>query len=351
MRKGHHTYSSLGCPKCGKVHIPPMQGKHHTLESKKKIGQAHQGQKGPMLGKHHTSESRKEIDMPPHVLVLGATGMLGSAVTKKLVGSCKYRVTATCRAGAWDTLKDAFPEDLLCHKKFFSPENFVLGNGSYSSPSMPWSADVIVNCIGIVKPAIAKVGIEQTVLVNSLFPHVLARFCSSHHISLIHITTDCVYSGTKGWYDETAVHDCDDVYGKSKSLGEPFDDAMVLRTSIIGPEIHNFTSLVSWAQSQAGKTVNGFTNHQWNGITTGMYGEIIDRIIDQDLWSPGLYHVFSPRPVTKFELLQRIDQRYDLHMNIVPTEASVAVNRTLASVHEFNNLLHLPNLEEQIKEM
>ncbi len=286
-----------------------------------------------------------------HVLILGATGLLGSAVTKKLTGVQKYRVTASCRSSAITTLQEVLPDDPLCHRTLFDPEAFVREEGEEWPFFREQPFDFVVNCIGIIKPNIQKVGIESTIRVNSLFPHVLARFCSRHQIGLIHITTDCVYSGEKGSYVEADPHDCDDVYGRSKSLGEPCDDAMVLRTSIIGPEIHNFTSLVSWAKSESGHSIKGFTNHKWNGVTTATYGDVVDRVIDQQLYSPGLFHLYSPRPVTKFELLQKINQRYDLHLNIEAVPASVAVDRTLWSNFNFCNSLSLPDLDEQIREM
>jgi len=286
-----------------------------------------------------------------HVLILGATGMLGSAVAKKLTGSRKYRVTATCRGTAWSTLEEVVPNGLGNTRMVFDPECFTDHDDNHYIPFRNEPYDYIINCIGIIKPQITKVGTECAVRVNSLFPHVLARYCAEHHIGLIHITTDCVYSGVKGNYIETDVHDCDDVYGKTKSLGEPADQAMVLRTSIIGPEIHNFSSLVSWAQSQAGKAVNGFTNHKWNGITTKMYGAVVETIIDNTMWGPGLFHVFSPRPVTKFELLQMIDNRYELHLAINSTEATVPVDRILDTKWGLCHTLNIPDLRTQIAEM
>lgn len=285
-----------------------------------------------------------------HVLVLGATGMLGSAVAKKLTESQKYRVTATCRQSSWSTLIEIVPDDFGA-RMVFDPELFTDYGGDHYIPFSHEPYEYIINCIGVIKPQIAKVGTECAVRVNSLFPHVLARYCSEHHIGLIHITTDCVYSGAKGNYTETDVHDCDDIYGRTKSLGEPLDQAMVLRTSIIGPEIHNFSSLVSWTQSQTGKIVSGFTNHRWNGITTKTYGQIIETIIDTSMWTPGLFHVFSPQPVTKFELLRMIDKRYDLHLTINPTEATVPVDRTLDTKWGLCHTLNIPDLGTQIAEM
>lgn len=286
------------------------------------------------------------------VLVLGATGMLGSAVTKKLAGSQKYLVTATSRDSENSyrlLLNMGLPGSVT--RTIFDPLNGVEDFQNTMRFPANRKFDYIINCIGIIKPNIMRVGMEHTIRVNSLLPHILGNYCAERGIKLIHITTDCVFSGKKGWYDETHHHDCDDVYGKSKSLGEPWGTAMVLRTSIIGPEVHNNTSLVSWAQSQEGHTVNGFINHNWNGITTSTYGSVVEKIIDGDLWTTGLFHVFSPCSVTKEQLLRKLDQKYNLHLNVVPTESTVPVNRILVSVHDFCANLHLPDLDDQIKEM
>lgn len=286
-----------------------------------------------------------------HVLVLGGTGMLGSAVTKKLTGLRKYRVTATCRPESITTLREVLPDDPLCRRVLFDPEEFVREEGEAWPFFHEQPFDFVVNCIGIIKPQVAKVGVESTIRVNSLFPHVLARFCAEHRIALIHITTDCVYSGKKGHYVETDEHDCDDIYGRTKSLGEPSDRAMVLRTSIIGPEIHNYSSLVAWVQSQKGKEVKGFIDHYWNGITTATYGSVVNTIIENRKWVPGLFHVFSPNSVSKYELVQMISRRYDLGVAITPFSAPTPVDRTLASVHSLCESLHVPDLEAQIREM
>jgi dTDP-4-dehydrorhamnose reductase len=158
-----------------------------------------------------------------------------------------------------------------------------------------------------------------------------------------------VYSGRTGNYNESSTHDCLDAYGKSKSLGEP-DNCMVLRTSIIGEEIHKKISLIEWAKSQKGKTVSGFTNHLWNGITTQQYAIICQKIIEQNLYSKELYHVFSNH-ITKYDLLKLFNKRFDLDLNIEKKESEEIIDRTLSSLKDLNTKLMIPSIQDQISSM
>ena len=210
------------------------------------------------------------------------------------------------------------------------------------------NCDYIINCIGIIKPFMQTSPIDS-IQINSIFPRKLANHCIKNNIKLIHITTDCVFSGKKGNYAENDPHDCLDAYGKSKSLGEP-DNCMVVRTSIIGEEIHKNASLIAWVKSQAGKQVNGFSNHYWNGITTKQYAKVCDKIIQEDLFAPELFHVFS-NSVSKFELLRLINNKFDLGLTINDFQAEEAIDRTLATNKPFNNLIHVPSLDTQIADL
>ena len=183
---------------------------------------------------------------------------------------------------------------------------------------------------------------------NSIFPHLLSESCNETFTKLIHITTDCVFSGTTGPYNESSRHDCLDEYGKSKSLGEP-TDSMVLRTSIIGEEVYNKVSLIEWAKSMKDGEVNGYTNHYWNGVTTKEYAEACHNIIKKNLYEQGLFHVFSPKPVSKFELLQIINNKFELNMKISNFATQDACNRTLSTNKNLNNELNIRSIEDQIK--
>ena len=278
--------------------------------------------------------------MVTKVLVLGGTGMLGSAVVQYLQGLPGLDIWSTYRSSSEAIAEKVAPRN-VDWMPFDAREDDIT--------ELPLDeADYTINCIGIIKPYVMDRPLS-TIHVNVEFPHLLAATSTR----LIHITTDCVFSGNLLYpetYTEDSVHDALDVYGKSKSLGEP-EDAMVLRTSIIGQEIHKFASLISWAQSQKGKKVNGFTNHYWNGITTRQYAEVCFKIIQEQLFEPGVFHVHSPDFVNKYQLLTLLDAKFDLHMDIRPVEAPSAVNRLLSSKKGLCAKLELPSIEEQIRRL
>ncbi len=263
------------------------------------------------------------------VLILGSTGMLGNAVAKYFIKT-NYDVYTTYRNQKLKFDSKSFYFDPLI-STFESLKGF----------------DYIINCIGTIKPFVKKENMKDTVFLNSLFPRQLSDFSEASNTKLIHITTDCVYSGKSGEYDENSLHDCLDEYGKSKSLGEPHN-CMVIRTSIIGDEIHKNASLIAWVKSNAGMEINGFVNHIWNGITTTQYAEICHQIIEKDLFSRDLYHVFS-NDVTKHELVEIINHSYKLNIKINPIHDKMSINRTLRTIKSLNHKLSIPSIDEQIK--
>lgn len=206
---------------------------------------------------------------------------------------------------------------------------------------------VVVNCIGMIKPQVDKYGVEAAMEVNSIFPRMLANVCEKLDFPLIHITTDCVFSGRRGDYTEKDPHDALDVYGKTKSLGEP-ENCTVIRTSIIGEEVGQSRSLISWIKSQAGKTANGFTDHFWNGVTCLQLAKVVQQIAENDSYWKGVRHVFSPTQVSKKELLSLIDNVYNLNIDVVP-KAGGLCDRTLDTVYETR--IVVPELKQQIEEM
>lgn len=210
--------------------------------------------------------------------------------------------------------------------------------------------DVVVNCAGIIKQK-HNIPREEMIVVNSVFPHSLAKECKNVGAKLIHITTDCVFSGHKGKYIESDRHDAFDDYGRTKSLGEPWG-ATVIRTSIIGEERKGKLSLVEWIKSRAGKEVDGYTNHFWNGITCLQFAKIVDVIIKGNLfWEHGPRHIYSPQDYTKLFLVKLINEIYGLNIKIKPSGNEYPCDRTLRS--SWNNVIdfNIPSIEEQIKEM
>ena len=206
--------------------------------------------------------------------------------------------------------------------------------------------DIIINCIGMIKQR-SDVNVTDFIYVNSMFPHLLANVCEKRGFKLIHPTTDCVYNGLLGKYTEIVLHNATDVYGKSKSLGEP-KNATVIRTSIIGEEIGQSRSLVEWIKSNRGGEVNGYTNHFWNGVTCLQFAKICEDIIKNNLFWDGVKHVHSDT-VSKYELVNMVSDIYDLGIKVKPFETTLKCDRSLSSM--YNKMFNIPPLKKQIGEM
>ena len=266
------------------------------------------------------------------IVILGSTGMLGHKVYEHFSKLKNYEVFGSYRTRSVAPIRNSF---------FFDAE------------SPDWSTipecDYILNCIGIIKPFM-KDNTISAVKINSLFPWMLSEWCENNNVCLIHITTDCVFSGNDGSYTEESFHDCLDGYGKSKSLGEP-SNCMVIRTSIIGEEIHKNASLIAWAKTQKGKSVNGFLNHDWNGVTTLEYAKVCQQVIENGLYEVGLYHVHSPQSVNKFQLLQIISDRFELELDVNAFETPNSCDRSLSSTKQLINKLNVSTIEKQIGEL
>lgn len=208
------------------------------------------------------------------------------------------------------------------------------------------AGDVVINCAGCIKPVIDQYGPLKALLVNSVFPRVLADVCGKIGVSCVHPTTDCVFSGFRGNYLPTDPHDVTDVYGRTKSLGEA-ENATVIRTSIIGEEVGQSRSLVEWVRSKTGQTVSGYTNHRWNGITCLQFAKVVEKLtIGNGFWQ-GVQHVTSPEPIIKGDLVSMISEVYGFGVTVVPTEAPVMCDRTLSGEIE----LGIPSLRQQVEEM
>ncbi len=175
--------------------------------------------------------------------------------------------------------------------------------------------DVVINCIGIIKQLPGAKDPVSTIALNALFPHKLARSCREVGARMIHISTDCVFSGKKGNYTEIDFADCDDLYGRTKYLGEvAYPHCITLRTSIIGHELKGKFGLVDWFLSQKGP-VRGFTRAIYTGFPTVEMAKIIANIVIPDETLSGLYHV-SSKPISKYELLSLVAERYGKKIQI-----------------------------------
>lgn len=265
------------------------------------------------------------------VLVLGSTGLLGSAVGSYFERTSEFETFLSYRNSNVSFGKNKIYFDALTSELDLLPQ-----------------VDYLINCIGIIKPFMNQ-NKEKNIYINSVFPHKLASFCKQRGTKMIHITTDCVFDGLAGKYTEDSVHNATDLYGRSKSIGEP-DQSMVIRTSIIGEEIHNNCSLIEWAKSMKNKEVNGYLNHIWNGVTTKHYAELCEKIIIDNLYEEGIHHIFS-NAVSKNYLLKIISDKFGLNLTVRDFETPTKCDRALATVKKMNNLLGPKPIEQQIKEL
>ncbi len=202
----------------------------------------------------------------------------------------------------------------------------------------------ILNAAGIIKPQVDKVGKLTTIQINSALPHILADFCNTFKHKLIHASSDCCFRD-RGNYTVDEVHDCEDFYGRTKSLGEP-DNAIVVRTSIFG-ESENGRGLLEWVKSNAGKTINGFTNHHWNGLSCYGWCKFVHHLIKYNL--PYLTYQPTSENITKYHLLELINEVYNLKISVNPTIDSQCIDRTLVS--NCQHLYTTASLKQQIEEM
>ncbi len=190
--------------------------------------------------------------------------------------------------------------------------------------------DVIINAVGIIKQLPTSKEVVETLKINSIFPHQLAQIAQASGARLITISTDCVFNGRKGNYTEKDISDAEDLYGRSKNLGEvSAPGCLTLRTSIIGRELQTSHSLVEWFLSNRGKKVKGYTEAIYSGFPTIILADIITDLIENHKNLQGLYHV-SSETISKFDLLCLLKDFYKVPIEIEPY-ADFEIDRSLDS--------------------
>ena len=289
------------------------------------------------------------------VVILGATGMLGNNVYGVLKD--KYDLVLTARDKEKLTLLDGVHGGIDKHEVLeFDVEkvygDFLANKGygeNYLSRFLDQLGpfDCVINAIGITNhyPVGGK---DLMLFVNGVLPHILAREWGN---KLIHITTDCAFNGVSGApYSEDSHKTPNDLYGLSKSIGEP-TNCLTIRTSIIGKELEGARGLLAWFLLQEGKEIRGFSNHFWNGITAEQFGKICDQIMqNRDLYpTTGIYHVFSD-VVSKHQMLLSFQKKFKLNCKIIE-DPEPKLNRTLTTVKELNNKLRVPSFSAMVEDL
>ena len=257
------------------------------------------------------------------VLVLGVSGMLGNAVLRVFAKSDEYSVIGSVRSGdVLHLLPSELRKQVICGVDVENTDSLI----RLFTQLRP---DVVINCIGLVKQLAESEDPLASIRINALLPHRLARLCEVAGARLIHIGTDCVFSGTKGMYREKDESDAQDLYGRSKCLGEvDYPYAVTLRTSIIGHELNGAHGLISWFLSHHGP-VKGFTRAIFSGMPTVELARVIRDFVVPRPGLRGVYHV-SAEPINKFELLKLVAKVYGKKIDIEPDDKLV-IDRSLDS--------------------
>jgi dTDP-4-dehydrorhamnose reductase len=264
------------------------------------------------------------------IFILGANGMIGHKIYLYL-NKFNYNVWGLSRS-KFENIKF---KQIFDQSKFI--DNFDLCNFSnLNSILNTIKPDIIINAAGITIRRGIEADKSQTILVNSALPHILNQWINlNNNTRLIHFSTDCVFSGLKGNYNEKSIIDATDFYGKTKGLGEVNNNrVLTLRSSMIGCELDNFTELFEWFKSQKNQTIDGFSNVLYSGITTIRMAKYIKLIIEKFQDMNGLYNI-SSNPITKYELLKNLENKFNFNIKININENYYS-NKVLNSSYFFN---------------
>lgn len=245
------------------------------------------------------------------ILILGAAGMLGHKLCQV------YRD----RFDIWATVRER-PERYSQYELL--PANRLIGSiDAFNFDTIVQAfavaqPQIVINCIGIIKQLSTAKDPIISLTVNSLLPHRLAQLCTVAGARLIHISTDCVFSGRQGMYTEEDISDAEDLYGRTKYLGEvSAEPHLTLRTSIIGRELQTTTGLVEWFLGNRGGRVRGYSEAIYTGFTTLALAEIIAQVIEHDTHLTGLYQASSD-PINKYDLLRLLREHFAIPVEIEP---------------------------------
>ena len=265
----------------------------------------------------------------PKVLVLGATGMAGHVVYNFLDRTKQYCLYNTVFR------KELNSKSIICD---------IRNAGDLEEKIESLRPNYIINCIGALIRE-SKSNPDNTVLLNSWLPLFLSKLAVKYNFNLIHISTDCVFSGKKGSYRVDDFRDADDLYGRSKAIGELNNNRdLTIRTSIIGPELkQNGEGLFHWFLNQD-QEVFGFKNAYWSGITTLELAKQINFFIEN--FNPGLINVAPENKISKYDLLQLLKREFNLNV-VINEECNVIIDKSLIP----SLGITVPSYEVMIKEL
>lgn len=252
------------------------------------------------------------MDHSKRILILGGAGMLGHRLWKTFRDRFETYVTLRQPIANYTHFKIFDPARTLDHVDVSHLENLQRCFEKIKP-------QIVINCIAIIKQLREAKDPISSIKINALFPHELKKIADVFGSKLIHISTDCVFSGSKGNYSEEDASDAEDLYGRTKYLGEvSTSPALTIRTSMIGRELTGHIGLLDWFfNHQSGATAKGYTHAIFTGFPTQNIAQILACLIQKNPQLTGLYHLASP-PITKYDLLKKLQKAFHLDIRVTP---------------------------------
>ncbi len=279
------------------------------------------------------------------VVILGVSGLIGHTLFKELSNEFET-------FGILHKTKKFYNNHPLFNGYNVIENIDVLEREKFFGVLAAIDADVILNCVGITKRKAEINDLISSININSLFPHELAMFANKYGKRVIHFSTDCVFNGKTGNYSEESNTTAEDVYGKTKALGEiRYNNSLTIRSSFIGREMFSKTELLEWFLAQNGKSIKGFTKAMYTGVSTKYLSKVILKIIKDYKELSGLRNLSIINPISKYELLSLANKFFNLNIDIIPDDSFV-INPTLNSSKlrkEIN--ITIPSWEEMMYEL
>lgn len=272
------------------------------------------------------------------ILILGADGMIGHKIAQSLED---FELILASRKSISSKSIGITKGKMVLHNLITDSLDSLLDN---TTP------DIIINCAGVTTRRGVEDNIVNTELLNSDLPHKLDSWANLNSKKLIHFSTDCVFSGNRGNYLDNDFADADDIYGKSKAVGEvDSPNTLTIRCSMIGRELYNFTELFEWLKKNKNKKIEGYSKVFYSGITTVRMGKILNQILKKNLNLSGIYNI-SSTPISKFDLLVKLSNAFNLNVD-VKQNINNKSNKVLIS-EKFTEItgIYPPNWDDLISE-
>ncbi|MHA1765835.1 MAG: dTDP-4-dehydrorhamnose reductase family protein [Promethearchaeota archaeon] len=266
------------------------------------------------------------------ILIFGSTGMAGHVITRYFKSLNKYEI--------FNSSRSRLDEDTHIIDVLNNREDII----NFIERLRP---DIIINCIGVLIRE-SELYPDQAIYINSYFPRFLENLGKKSQFKLIHLSTDCVFSGERGNYSETDIKDGKTMYARTKSLGEVINKKdLTIRTSIIGPELKSRgEGLFHWFFNQKNE-IKGYNKVYWTGITTLELAKAIDAAVEEDL--SGLYHLVPNNKISKHELLNLIKKIWNLPIKIIKSDVPVSDKSLINTRTDFS--YNIPDYEDMLREL